>query len=453
MSEQEISKLLNLDIQHYFQHFADTVSQERPEISNHLVDEHILTVSHSIVLFAEEQLERSFPEKLSLVLAMHLASALEHIAQGRTLVALQSTRQTYPNEYAVAQRALQHASVALNTVLPDSETDVLTILLANADTLLSNEQAAVGIVVAAHGRGIATGITELASTLVGFKSSMALKLSLEQSPEELLVQVEHCVYDANQGSGVLLLVDFTSLLPLGDLITQRTGIQTRTVAGVSAPLTVEATRKAQRANHITLDQLANSLAQVSLIGDTDKTVVERVERLSIHRNTLQPLVISDPQTERVIFSVCLTGSGSAIKLAELIEDHLPELRGQNIEIICMDINLSSLAEADVQRQIGNRPIVAVVGTINPRLKSYPFISLTELLFGDGIARLRTLLGETLIDPALLQPKPPLSSPPVAPTFTRRAELMREISYTLSQRLFFLKSCACTPTYRAHDRSY
>ncbi len=444
MSEQEISKLLNLDIQHYFQHFADTVSQERSEISNHLVDEHILTVSHSIVLFAEKQLERSFPEKLSLVLAMHLASALEHIAQGRTLVALQSTRQTYPIEYAVAQRALQHASSALNTVLPDSETDVLTILLANADTLLSNEQAAVGIVVAAHGRGIATGITELASTLVGFQSSVALELSLEQSPEELLVQVERCVYDANQGSGVLLLVDFTSLLPLGDLITQRTGIQTRTVAGVSAPLAVEATRKAQRASHITLDQLANSLAQMNLFGDIDKTALERVPQLSIHHKTLQPLVISDPQTERVILSVCLTGSGSAIKLAELIEEHLPELRGQNIEIICMDINLSSLAEADVQRQIGNRPIVAVVGTINPRLKSYPFISLTELLFGDGIARLRTLLGETLIDPALLQPKSSITSPLSAPTFTRRAELMREISYTLSQRLFFLNPVRALP---------
>lgn len=444
MSEQEISKLLNLDIQHYFQHFADTVSQEHLEVSNHLVDEHLLIVSHSIVQFAEEKLERTFPEKLSLVLAMHLASALEHITQGRTLVTLQSTRQTYPTEYAVAQKALQHASSALNTALPASETDVLTILLANADTLLSNEQAAIGIVVAAHGRGIATGIAELVSTLSGFKSTIALELSLEQSPEELLIQVEHCVYDANQGSGVLLLVDFASLLPLGDLITQRTGIQTRTVAGVSAPLAVEATRKAQRANHITLDQLANSLTQINGSGESDQTPLERAQHLPIHRNILQPLVISNPQAERVILSVCLTGSGSAIKLAELIEEHLPGLRGQNIEIICMDINLSSLAEADVERQIGNRPIVAIVGTINPRLKSYPFISLTELLFGDGIARLRTLLGETLIDPALLQPKPIVSPPPATPTFTRRAELMREISYTLSQRLFFLNPVRALP---------
>src|ERR1019366_748829 len=124
-------------------------------------------------------------------------------------LALQSTRQTYPTEYAIAQMALYHTRSALGTALPDSETDVLTILLANADTLLSNEQqAATGIVVAAYGHGIATGIAELANTLAGTKSTLPLELSLDQSPEELLLQVEHSVYDANQGNGVLLLVDF-----------------------------------------------------------------------------------------------------------------------------------------------------------------------------------------------------------------------------------------------------
>src|SRR5205085_12514567 len=106
---------------------------------------------------------------------------------------------------------------------------------------------------------------------------------------------------------------------------------------------------------------------------------------------------------RVILAVCLSGFGSATKIAELIEERLPGLRQQGVEIICMDINLSGKTEADVQRLVGNRHVVAIVGTINPHLRSYPFIALTDFLFGDGIARLRTLLGGTLIDPALLHP--------------------------------------------------
>ncbi|HCI78400.1 MAG TPA: hypothetical protein DHW02_01770, partial [Ktedonobacter sp.] len=146
---------------------------------------------------------------------------------------------------------------------------------------------------------------------------------------------------------------------------------------------------------------------------------------------------------RVILSVCLTGYGSATKLAELIEERLPELRQQGVETLCMDINLSSKTEADIQRLVGDRQIVAIVGTINPRLENYPFLSLTEVLFGDGISRLRTLLGNTLIDPMLLQ-RASIQTVPTTPTFSQRSDLLREISYTLSQRMLFLNPMRALP---------
>ncbi|MBV9231379.1 MAG: PRD domain-containing protein, partial [Chloroflexi bacterium] len=439
----EINDLLHLDIQRYFQRFADTVTQERSDATPNIVDERILAISHSIVQFAEEQLTRTFPEKLPLVLALHLASALERIEQGRPLVesTIKSMRQTYPMEYEVAQVALLRVRSMLNVSLPESEANVLTILFANADALLSSEQSIVGIVVAAHGRGIAAGLAELANTLVGVNSVFSVELTLEQSPEELLTQVEHCVSQADQGSGVLLLVDFASLLSLGELVSQHTGIQTRTVSGVCAPLVVEALRRAQRAKHVTLEQLAASLALFRATDEPGKTA----STLQDESGEITTTVASSDST-RVILSVCLTGFGSATRLAELIEERLPELHQQGVDIICMDINISGKTEADVQRLVGNREVVAIVGTINPHLESYPFISLTEALFGDGIARLRTLLGGTLIDPALLQPpsqQSPLSGS-AAPTFTQRADLIREIAYTLSQRLLFLNPVRILP---------
>ncbi|HEU5230686.1 MAG TPA: sigma 54-interacting transcriptional regulator [Ktedonobacteraceae bacterium] len=442
LREDEINDLLHMDIQHYFQRFAVTVTQGPDENMSRLVDERIATVSHAIVEYAQEQLKRTFPEKLALVLALHLASALEHIAHGRPLVesTLQSMRHTYPIEYAVAQVALLRVRSGLGVSLPESEADVLTVLFANADMLLSSGQSTVGIVVAAHGRGIAAGLAELANTLVGVSSVSWVELTLEQSPDELLAQVEHCVSQADQGSGVLLLVDFASLLSLGELVTRRTGVQARTVSGVCAPLVVEALRRAQRTGHVMLDQLAASLALYRAIDGPGKSMLAQghagvaVEKSGEGREPVQTI---PSQETRVILSVCLTGFGSAIKLAELIEDHIPELRQQGIEIICMDINLSGKAEPDVRRMIGQRQVVAIVGTINPHLESYPFISLTEILFGDGIARLRTLLGNTLIDPALLHPAS-LSSPGSATSvFTQRADLVREIANTLGQRLLFL----------------
>ncbi|MFL5706884.1 MAG: PRD domain-containing protein, partial [Ktedonobacteraceae bacterium] len=444
LAEDEISKLLHLDIQHYFQRFANEVSQVRQDSPTHLVDERIAMISRRIVEYAEEQLERTFPEKLALVLAMHLTSTLEHLTSGRYMVepVIRSVRFTYPIEYEVAQGALLQLRTVLGVSLPESETDVLAVLLADADTLLSNEQSKVGIVVAAHGRGIASGLAELANTLVGGNTVRWVELTLEQSPEELLARVTHWVQTADQGGGVLLLVDFASLLSLGDLVMRQVGVQVRTVAGVSAPMVVEAVRRAQRSKQITLDQLARGLI-APRVEEPGKTNFPGFAQGSAFTDVLgmQEIGFTASKTSRVILSVCLTGFGSATKIAELIEEHLTGLRQQQVEIICMDIHLSGKTEAEVQRLVGNRQVVAIVGTINPHLESYPFIALTDFLFGDGIARLRTLLGETLIDPALLQPASPLES---TPKLTRRSDLVREISHTLSQRLLFLNPARAIP---------
>src|SRR5713226_4000928 len=220
LPENEISRLLHLDIQHYFQRFADEVSQERQGSASRLVDERVAVVSRHIVQFAEEQLGRTFPEKLALVLAMHLTSTLERLAQNRQVVepVIRSVRFTYSIEYEIARAALLQFRSALGVSLPESETDVLAVLLANADALLSNEQSTVGVVVAAHGRGIAAGLAELVNTLVGVNFVRWVELTLEQSPEELLDKLIHWVRVADQGSGVLLLVDFASLLSLGEMV-------------------------------------------------------------------------------------------------------------------------------------------------------------------------------------------------------------------------------------------
>jgi len=463
LPESEINRLLHLDIQDYFQRFASEVGAKQPDASTELVDKRIAVVCAQMVRYAEERLARTFPDKMSLVLAMHLTSTLEHMKQRRQIpsIAFQSVRRAYPIEYEVARETLFQFRSALGVTLPESETDVLTVLLANAETLLSNEQSTVGVVVATYGHGIAMGLAELANTLVGVNFVRWVELTLEQSPEELLAQVIRWVRVADQGGGVLLLVDFPSLLSLGEMVTRQASLQVRTIAGVSAPLLVEAVQRTQRSRQITLDQLSTSL----LARSAD-------ERFKNQPTGPLPAIAQNGQNgghvregnghydtgfaveylPRVILSVCLTGFGSAAKIADLLNEHLPGLEEQGIEIICMDISLSSKTEADIQNLVGNRQVVAVVGTINPHLESYPFIALTDFLFGDGVARLRTLLGSTLIDPALLHPSPlekkiaetslTVSSQHlvVAP----RADLMREITSTLNQRMIFLNPVRVMP---------
>lgn len=449
LPENEINRLLHLDIQHYFQRFASEVGAQKTDPPVALIDERIARVCTQIAAYAAERLARTLPDKLILVLAMHLTSTLEHLQQRRPIppLAIQSVRRAYPIEYEVARQALLQFRSALGVALPESETDVLTILLANAETLLSSEQATVGIVVATYGRAIACGLAELANTLIGVTFVRWVELTLEQSPEELLAQVVRWVRVADQGGGVLLLVDFPSLLSLGEMVTRQTTIQTRAIADVSAPLLIEAVQRAQRSRQTTLDQLVNSLQarapdpRLTSAGRHAPRGATRKEEPGYY----EPGFATD-HLPRVILTVCLTGFGSAAKIAELLSEHLPGLSEQGIEIICMDISLSSKTEADIQLLVGNRRVVAVVGTINPHLEHYPFIALTDFLFGDGMTRLRTLLGGTLIDPALLHlaPLPQAELAPPHLILARRADLMQEITFTLSQRLLFLNPTRIMP---------
>ncbi len=459
LPESEINRLLRLDIHHYFQHFANEVTAERSGASAKLVDEQIATLCTQISRYAEKRLARVLPDKFSLVLAMHLTSTLEHLKQQRPVpqLAFQALRQASPIEYEVAREALLQFRSAFGITLPESETDVLTVLLVNAETLLSDEQPAVGIIVATYGRGIAEGLAELANTLVGVNFVHWVELTLEQSPEELLAQVTRRVHVADQGSGVLLFVDFSSLLSLGEMVSRQTNTEVRTIAAVSAPLLIEAVRRAQSSRHITLDQIAASLLarpaderpQTDLISAVPVSArnVPGVREVGISYET----GFAADQAPRVILSVCLTGFGSATKIAELLHEHVPDVRAQGVEIMCMDISLSSKTSADIQQLVGRRQVVAVVGTINPHLESYPFIALTDMLFGDGVARLRTLLGSTLIDPALLHPlalaqqsAEQLSPTQAQPALAQRADLLREISSTLSQHLLFLNPVRVMP---------
>src|SRR5712691_7195370 len=68
LPESEINRLLHLDIQDYFQRFAQEVTDKPTGSASILINERVATVSRDIVTFAEEQLGRVLPEKLALVL-------------------------------------------------------------------------------------------------------------------------------------------------------------------------------------------------------------------------------------------------------------------------------------------------------------------------------------------------------------------------------------------------
>jgi len=318
-------------------------------------------------------------DKLFYCLAIHLKTTLDRLEEGRMVVNphLQTIKKEHRHEYEAAKKMVSIMENELQLQFPEDEIGFVAMYLVTfANQTERLEEGRVGIVIISHGH-VAEGMADVANRLLGVMHAKSVEMSLDESPENALERVLDTAKSADEGKGVLLLVDMGSLVTFGELVTQKTGIKTRVISRVDTVLAIEAVRKAAL-QQMTLDELAGSLEENP----------RYVSRLGLKKEKSQT-------KPKVLITVCITGEGAALKVKELIESLLPELPEQ-IEIMSFGAIQGNLHQViqDVQR---TKTVLAVIGTVDPALPQVAFISIEELVKGDGIQRIRALLeGERFI---------------------------------------------------------
>jgi len=222
-----------------------------------------------------------------------------------------------------------------------------------------SNQDAVGVLVVTHGNAQATSMLETARYFLGISHGRALDVPLETPISKILDQACAIVQEIDRGKGVLLLVDMGQLLAFAEIITRRTGILTKIIEGVNTPLLIQALAKAMQPA-MTLDKLVVEL--------------ESFNPASHFADLKAPKRIS----QGCILVSCITGHGTAVKLATLLES-LNEIRERNIEVIPVNRYEESWKEHD--------NILAVVGTVDLNIPNVPFIPVEEILTGTGLAKI------------------------------------------------------------------
>lgn len=109
-----------------------------------------------------------------------------------------------------------------------------------------------------------------------------------------------------------------------------------------------------------------------------------VEQLNLLKN------VAEGRNERkVILTTCMTGEGSAVKIANLISDSIQELSIRDVHVLPM--NIARYEKIHIQRDIEN-DVIAVVGTVDLGMENIPYISLDSLVLSDGIEQLKKIIG-------------------------------------------------------------
>lgn len=369
---KEISKILSQQVELELIRRAKSINYNninQEELIN-LVGIKTLETVKQAVKIAKKQLP-SLQPNIIYPLAVHLNSTYERVLANEVIInpKLEIIKSKYEYEFQVAIQMCDVISERLNVILPEDEVGFIAMYLKNYREKFEQEQGKVAVIVMTHGK-VASAMAEVANKFLGVEHAIGLDMEFSDSPDLMLEKAIEIVKKANQGKGCIILVDMGSLVTFGDIITAKTGIDTRVISRVDTLLVLEAVRK-------------------SALADLDLEVIYQDLENESKKITYSSNNIDNDNVSRVIVTLCITGKGSALKIKEYVESRI-NLNEENIELISlgyMDENITDTLN-NISR---TKKIEAIIGTINPEYNKVPFISFEELMRGRGVINLKNIL--------------------------------------------------------------
>lgn len=304
-------------------------------------------------------------------LAVHLNSTYERLINGKEIVnpKIKVIKSKYELEFKVAEKMCDLISKRLNITIPEDEIGFITMYLRNYRGKFEHDDGKVSIIIMTHGK-VASAMAEVTNKFLGVNHAVGLDMEFSDSPDVMLEKAIKIVREAERGKGCIILVDMGSLVTFGDIITARTGIDTRIIGRVDTLMALEAVRKAVLTN-LSLEEIVQDLE-----ADSRRLIY------SHNDNT-------DDNLPRVIITLCITGKGSALKIKEYMESKI-DFKSQSVRLLpigFMDEDITS----SLNKISTNKKIEAIVGTINPEYKDVPFISLEEIMKGSGVKKINNIM--------------------------------------------------------------
>ncbi|BCZ46123.1 transcriptional regulator [Clostridium gelidum] len=370
MREDDIKNFITTDINIHLKKFYDRFKNDmhRREGLLKIVDKDIVEFAEEIKVLAEDRLDKKLSERFIYAISLHFSALFNRINKNTVSFSSDINLQSSINskEYDVAKEIHKLTEERYKLTIPQVEIEYLSILLTSIQE--SSHQERVGIVVAAHGTSTATSMVAVAKKLFDADNIIAVDMPLERTPSDILESVVEKVKQVDEGKGVLLLVDMGSLKSLGEVITDRTNIETKSIDMVSTPIVLEAVRKCALCDN-DLNSVYTYLC-ADFRGYTNNIITE-----------------SSLDNEGIIITICSTGKGAAIKLKELVEAVTKNIAAENIDIIPCGLNgLKELIKSLSKKS----NIISLIGIENPNM-GIPFISIEELIDGSGEEALKSII--------------------------------------------------------------
>ncbi|EUJ30329.1 LevR transcriptional regulator [Listeria floridensis FSL S10-1187] len=372
VENEDIKKFITMDIDvhlnSFYNKFKNTI-QTRENILK-IVNEDILSFAEEIQGRVERHLGKKLNERFVLAFSLHLTSFIKRVESNKPLkyTNIENVVKDKPEAYEISCEIKDEIEAVFHIRVPNMEVMYLTLLISSL--LKEQENARVAVLVAAHGNNTATSMANVAKKLLGEGLVEGVDMPLDESPKITLDKLTERTKELDTGRGVLLLVDMGSLTGFAQVITERTGIEVRSIDMVSTATVIEAVRKSNILD-MNLAGIYDSLKDFRGYGGyaSDSELLE---------SSAKP---------HAIVTICATGEGTAEKLQIFIENILETLTTDPIRVIPIGVHD---VRTKMQNLMDDYDILMAVGIENPNL-SIPFIPLERLFGSDGEEQLVSLV--------------------------------------------------------------
>ncbi|MBE6072499.1 MAG: PRD domain-containing protein [Clostridium butyricum] len=367
---EEIDKLITTDINNYLKKIYARFTKESSKREGlfKIVDKKIIEFVEEMKNLAEKRLNKHLDDRFIYAISLHLSALFERIKNNelnnKQSIQVEISRSSI--EYNIAEEIYIQIKNKFNITIPNIEIKYLAMLLNSVQQCSNNK---VGIVVIAHGDSTATSMVNFAKKLFDMDNIAGVDMPFESTSKEILNYTIKKVIDADEGKGVLLLVDMGSLNNLAETIAKQCNVKVKSISMVSTPIVLEAVRK-------------------SLLPENDLETIYSYLIEDVKRYTNLTMNNTDDSKEKVIVTICSTGKGTAEKLKNLVEEHLADLETDKIKVIPLE--LSNLNKT-LNKLSDEKNILALVGVAQPNVNNIPFIPLEKLIDGTGKNIIRNIV--------------------------------------------------------------
>ena len=371
-TEHEVYQTLGKELDTEMDNLFNKIKYQQVDRKNleEVVGNRIIQSVQKSVDIARMSMQDISPNILS-PLCLHVSASYERMKCGKRIMnpQLEKIKKEYPLEFATARKMCMQYHEDFMIELPEDEIAFIAMYLKTFTKKKKEEsRGKIGIIVLTHGN-VGIEMVEVANQLLNASFAVGLRCALDEPSSHALQRTQHAVEQLDEGRGCLILTDMGSLVTFGQIITQRTGIDTRTISRVDTVMVIEAIRRAIL-EETTLDELEQAL--------------NMEKEINFHGN------LELEEKETVIVSICLTGKGSAVLIQSKIQKLLQE-HNMTIRIMTLGVISENGIEFELDHLARSYHILAILGNFQIEYHQIPFLSTNEILNGTAQQELLSII--------------------------------------------------------------